>query len=457
METNNSFKIYKELLAKGISSEHKAIIERELQSCKDKHRIFDEGEIKTNLPRLEEKIYDLTNFSLDPTMAIKTLEDLLERDKQRVADGFAKKIRLGKLIKPSRTGKQKIVVVPTTEEEKFLHSPFLQNKDGNEGQATGGSGDGKEGEVIGQQPVHPEDGEGDGNQPGGEGNDTEHGIESDAYEIGKTLTEKLSLPNIKEKAKKTVIKKYTYDFTDTNKKVGQVLDKKATIKEIIKTNLGLGKITDPNKINPQDFLVAPKDLVYKVLSKEKEFASQALVFFVRDYSGSMSGKPTEAILTQHVLIYSWLSYQYDNQVVTRFLLHDTEAKEVPDFVTYYKLSIAGGTKCASAYKLINEIVKTENLEKDYNIYVFHGTDGEDWEENGKTAIEELKIMLTYVNRIGVTIAKNSFASNNDTVVERYLKKSGLLSEHPDLIRLFSVKSDSATEDELIKGIKELIS
>ena len=35
-----------------------------------------------------------------------------------------------------------------------------------------------------------------------------------------------------------------------------------------------------------------------------------MVFFVRDYSGSMSGKPTELVVTQHVLIYSWLLYQY---------------------------------------------------------------------------------------------------------------------------------------------------
>ena len=48
-----------------------------------------------------------------------------------------------------------------------------------------------------------------------------------------------------------------------------------------------------------------------------------------------TAKPTELIGSQHVLIYSWLLYQYAMQVESRFILHDTEAKEVPDFYTYY--------------------------------------------------------------------------------------------------------------------------
>ena len=39
-----------------------------------------------------------------------------------------------------------------------------------------------------------------------------------------------------------------------------------------------------------------------------------------------------------------LLYQYAMQVETRFILHDTEAKEVPDFYTYYNSKVAGGTQ-----------------------------------------------------------------------------------------------------------------
>ena len=129
-----------------------------------------------------------------------------------------------------------------------------------------------------------------------------------------------------------------------------------------------------------------------------------MVFFIRDYSGSMSGKPTEVVVTQHILIYSWLLYQYEKRVVTRFILHDTDAKEVPDFYTYYSSNVAGGTRVASAYRLVNEIVEAENLARDYNIYVFQGTDGDDWDTDGRQTIPEIEKILEFTNRVGITIA-----------------------------------------------------
>ena len=168
-------------------------------------------------------------------------------------------------------------------------------------------------------------------------------------------------------------------MTDRNRGFGQFLDKKATLRKIVETNIHLGNIPDLDHIDPSRFLISPNDKIYRILSREKDYESQAMVFFLRDYSGSMSGKPTELVVTQHVLIYSWLLYQYDKQVESRFILHDTEATEVPDFYTYYNSKVAGGTKVASAFRLVNEIVEKENLEQDYNIYVFHGTDGDDWD------------------------------------------------------------------------------
>jgi uncharacterized sporulation protein YeaH/YhbH (DUF444 family) len=171
----------------------------------------------------------------------------------------------------------------------------------------------------------------------------------------------------------------------------------------------------------------------------------------------MAGKSTELVVTQHVLIYSWLLYQYAKQVESRFILHDTEAKEVPDFYTYYNSKVAGGTKVAAAFHMVNDIVEKENLVQDYNIYIFHGTDGDDWDTDGKETIPEIKKMLTYASRIGITIAEHTSSnSRNSTEVERYLNKSKLLEEKPNLIRL-DVMHENADEQRLIQGIKKLIS
>jgi len=290
----------------------------------------------------------------------------------------------------------------------------------------------------------------------GQGEDSPHEIESSAYDLGKILTEKFELPNLKDKGKKRALTRYTYDLTDRHRGFGQHLDKKATLRKIVETNIHLGNLPDPGDIDPSRFLISPADKIYRILSREKDYESQAMIFFLRDYSGSMIGKATEVVVTQHVLIYSWLLYQYARQVETRFILHDTEAKEVPDFYTYYNLRVAGGTQVASAYRFVNQIVKNENLIQDYNIYVFHGTDGDDWDTEGKEALPELETMLTYAARVGITIAEHTSGSLNNTAVERYLNNSGLLKQKPKLIRLDTINED-ADEPRLIEGIKKLIS
>lgn len=387
------------------------------------------------------------------TATVRSIDELLERDRLREKDGFPRKINVGRMIKPAKGGKTKVVIVPTTVEEKFIHDPNFKVAESGEGDPSGGTGDGEEGEIIGEQPVRQQEGEGSGS---GEGDGGGHDLESDAYDLGKILTEQFELPNLKDKGKKRSLTRYTYDLTDKHRGFGQLLDKKATLRKIVETNIHLGNLPDLDDIDPTDFLISPSDRVFRILSREKDYESQALVFFLRDYSGSMAGKSTELVVSQHVMIYSWLLYQYAMQVETRFILHDTEAKEVPDFYTYYNSTVAGGTQVVSAYRLVNEIVEKENLSRDYNIYVFHGTDGDDWDTEGKEAIPELKKMLAYANRVGLTIAEHGTGSEKGTEVERYIKKSGLSEKKPTLLRI-DVLNEDANEQRLIEGIKKLIS
>ena len=342
-------------------------------------------------------------------------------------------------------------MVPTTVEEKFLHEKRLAPT---EDSPSGGSGTGEEGEVIHEQPVH--DPETKGGSASGQGDGGQHEMESNAYDLGKILTEHFELPNLKDKGKKRSLSRYTYEMTDKNRRFGQIIDKKATLRKIVETNIILGNLTDRGHIDPADFLISPSDRIYRILSREKDYDSQAMVFFLRDYSGSMVGKPTRLVVSQHVLIYSWLLYQYAMQVESRFILHDTEAKEVDDFYTYYNSKVAGGTRVASAFRLVNDIVENENLAANYNIYIFHGTDGDDWDTDGQEPISELNKMLIYANRIGITIAEHTSSSGNKTEVEKYLKKSKLLEEKPDLFRLDVMEQD-ADESRIIEGIKTLIS
>jgi uncharacterized sporulation protein YeaH/YhbH (DUF444 family) len=383
------------------------------------------------------------------TTCLQSLDELLARDRQREKDGFPRKIRVGRMIKPGLRGKDKVVVVPTTVEEKFIHDTSDHPPEA--APSSGGSGEGEPGEVIGEQPVRPS-GSGAGTGPG-QGESGNHEVESSAYDLGRVLTEQFALPNLKNKGKKRSLTRYTYQLTDRHAGRGQLLDKKATLRQIVETNIHLGNIPDATRIDPSTFLISPRDRIYRILSPEKDVESQAMVFFLRDYSGSMEGKATEVVVTQHVLIYSWLLYQYARQVESRFILHDTEAREVEDFYTYYNSTVAGGTQVASALRLVNDIVVKESLAADYNIYVFHGTDGDDWDTQGTQTIPELKTMLGYANRVGFTVVERS-GTAGDTEVERYLKRSGLLESRADLLRMDTLSQD-APETRLIDGIRHL--
>jgi hypothetical protein len=458
------YRYYQALKKQGLSDEQERIIQEELN---DTGSHFPDpaagtsGRADTGKPELHPAgLYDWNDSSAlhgnPPPVhsyinALRSLDELLERDKQREEDNFPRKIRIGRLVKPGKGGKNNVIIVPTTVEEKFIHDTSFGKE---EEDTMGGAGEGEEGDIIGEQPVRPENGQ-DASGPG-EGEGGAHEIESSAYDLGRILSEHFELPNLKDKGKKRSLTRYNYDMTDKNRGFGQILDKKATLRKVLETNIALGNLPDPSNIDPTRFIIAPSDKVYRVLSKEKDYESQAIVFFLRDYSGSMSGKPTSLIVAQHVLIYSWLVYQYAMQVESRYILHDTEAKEAPDFYTYYSAKVAGGTKVSSAYKLVNEIVEKDNLARNYNIYIFHGTDGDDWDTDGKESVPELQKMTTYANRIGITIAERAYGSKKESEVEKYIKKSNILTQKPKLIRM-DVLQEDADEPRLIEGIKHLLS
>ena len=366
---------------------------------------------------------------------METLEDLLKRDAQREKDGFTKKIKIGKI--PSINGG--LIFVPTVEEEKLYHGQSEPNSEtGNES----GHGEGEEGDIIGEQPIEePND---EDNQPGGNNSGREHGVEADVYTFGAELAKELELPNLKDKGKKIPTEEYVYDLTDRHVGRGQLLDKKATARRVVKTNYALG-LFDPDNIDTTKLLVCQRDKVYRVLSRETVYKSQAVVFFVRDYSSSMFGAPTKAIVSQHLMIYSLLYFRYKRLAIPRFILHDIEAKEVSDFNAYYNMRVVGGTMISSAYQLINKIVSEEGLERNYNIFVFHGTDGDDFEEDGEEMLTELNQIMAYASRVGISVARNGYLSGkNETVLETNLKKSGLL-ENKDIIRFFTLSANQLTD------------
>ena len=64
-------------------------------------------------------------------------------------------------------------------------------------------------------------------------------------------------------------------------------------------------------------------------------------------------------------------------MVTRYIIHDAVAKEVNQ-EKFYHTRESGGTVISSAYNYCNKIIEEEYDQEQWNIYVFHFSDGDNW-------------------------------------------------------------------------------
>ena len=139
--------LYHTLKAKGLSQEQERLIRLEISfsDLDGDHHLCSASSTSSQ----KQNIYDYNDLQLflneSPAQAMtissaQSLDYLLEKDKQREKDGFPRKIRVGKMVKPSQSGDDKVVIVPTTVEEKLLHDKVRVSEEG--------EGDGDEDEAA---------------------------------------------------------------------------------------------------------------------------------------------------------------------------------------------------------------------------------------------------------------------------------------------------------------------
>ena len=106
-----------------------------------------------------------------------------------------------------------------------------------------------------------------------------------------------------------------------------------------------------------------------------------------DVSGSMTDDQKEIVRIEAFWIDTWLKSQYDG-VTTRYIIHDAVAREVDEH-TFYHTRESGGTRISSAYNLANKIIDDQHPPMDWNIYIFHFSDGDNWGEDNRQCISLL--------------------------------------------------------------------
>ena len=200
----------------------------------------------------------------------------------------------------------------------------------------------------------------------------EHLLEVDVQlsDLAKILGEELELPRIQARGKKNIIQEEDR-YVGINRVGPESLRHfKRTYKQALKRQIASGTYS------PEQPVIVPirEDLRYRARKKVPGPTANAVIVYMMDVSGSMEDEQKEIVRIESFWIDTWLRSQYRG-IESRYIVHDTDAKEV-DEETFYHLRESGGTRISSAYQLAAGLIERHYPTDDWNIYLFHFSDGD---------------------------------------------------------------------------------
>jgi sporulation protein YhbH len=180
------------------------------------------------------------------------------------------------------------------------------------------------------------------------------------------------------------------------------LDKRRVILENIKRN---ARETGEAKFGN----VKKEDLRFKTWEETFKFESNAVVLALMDVSGSMSEFKKYIARSFYFWMVRFLRTKYDNVDIV-FISHHTEAREVTE-EQFFTQGESGGTVVSSAYQLALEIIQKRYPPRDWNIYPFHFSDGDNYYSDNDEAVRLADELIEMCNLFGYgEIGDESFPS-----------------------------------------------
>jgi hypothetical protein len=337
--------------------------------------------------------------------------------------------------------KGKIVKVPI----KNLEIPYFRGGKG--GKEVGiGQGQGKQGDIINRRPGDKGKADKPGREPGVDYIESE----MELAELIEFMLEDLGLPNLKEKSVKKLLVELGWKLHGHSKSGPWVLlDRRKTAKAGMKRfwsylhylELATGRdrltcfsalrqakgilrdaiqLLQNSNFSADTDTVVPftiferDDFSFYKLQKNIRPLSRAVVISMLDVSGSMGTQKKYLVRSLLFWLVAFLREIYA-QVEVRFIVHHTQAKIV-DEETAFRIGESGGTLCYTAYELANHLVETEYPTHSWNVYVWHFSDGEDFEPR-RTVEEITKLLSKNVNMVAYGEVKPREEYTTDTTSE----------------------------------------
>ncbi|RLQ20307.1 DUF444 family protein [Seongchinamella sediminis] len=147
------------------------------------------------------------------------------------------------------------------------------------------------------------------------------------------------------------------------------------------------------------------DIRFHRHNKEPIPISRAVMFCLMDVSGSMDQATKDLAKRFYILLYLFLSRNYERTEVV-FIRHHTTAKEV-DEDEFFHSRETGGTVVSSALSLMKSVIEARYPPSEWNIYGAQASDGDNWPDDaGPTLglIREIVPLCQYYAYVEITSA-----------------------------------------------------
>jgi uncharacterized sporulation protein YeaH/YhbH (DUF444 family) len=263
-----------------------------------------------------------------------------------------------------------------------------------------GRGPGRASEIIGKDPQ-----QGKGNKAGEEHSEGIE-LEIDLEVVLKFMKEDLQLPNLKPKDQDFDEIEYKYNSLSLTGPHA-LLHRKKTLLTALRRLIMSGQSDILHEIpgfKDKVKLITPinNDFRYRQYTEVKKPSSNAVIFFARDCSGSMSEYKCDIVSDMSWWIDTWIRSFY-KRTERLYVVHDTDAEEV-DEDKFYKYRYGGGTKCSSSLKFIADNFKHRFPANKWNIYCFYFSDGENFDNDNQVFCDTIKKEFPpdVCNLIGIT-------------------------------------------------------
>jgi uncharacterized protein len=245
-----------------------------------------------------------------------------------------------------------------------------------------------------------------GSKPGGKGaGGTERGgaellLEFKVNDIIEWMWEELKLPNLQPRVGQSEEAEWKREGWD-RRGARSRLDRRRSLKESVKRRA----------LEPSAPSFIDEDLRFRQLTRRRQPALRAAVFFLLDVSASMTDADRQLAKTFFFWVAAGLRREYRSLDIV-FVAHTTDAWEFGES-DFFKVSGSGGTVASAGLRKVHEIMDSRFDPATCNVYLFYASDGDnamDDREPARAALESIAKLARYSGYVEITSGLRSTQS-----------------------------------------------